>query len=500
VLRGGLRIIPPLWRRLAGHPPFLIPNLFIYTQPRTADVRLQGFGQMSNRVRLARPAWRLLSVFAVLLLISTSAPQVFGADTTLRLATPESVGFSSERLKRLDDVMQRVVDEKQYAGIVTLVARHGKVVHLSAVGKQDLASGVPLEKDTIFRIFSMTKPVTAVAMMILYEEGKWSPQDPLSKFIPQFTDLKVYKGVDAAGKMLVEEPAHPPTLRELMTMTAGFSYGVEQTPADRLYRDEQDRNIFVSSSSLQAVIDRLAKAPLIYQPSNRWLYSLSVDIQGYLIEKLSGMTLPEFMRKRLFEPLKMADTAFYVPQEKQKRLATLYRLNDKTKELKVDNFPSNQYDREPAVPLGGAGLVSTAADYFRFAQMLLNGGELDGVRILGPQTVKLMMSNHLSDSLMAEFRGGGFEFNKPRPGIGYGFDGGVITDPGLADMPVGKGSYFWDGAAGTWFWIDPVNDIVVVGMVQRLYWGIQDQIEGLPPHLEQLSMATTYQALLRPNL
>jgi CubicO group peptidase (beta-lactamase class C family) len=447
-------------------------------------------------------------VLAAMLVVVSPLTEAASSDAALPSADPESVGFSSERLRRLDGVMQRAVDEKEFAGVVTLLARHGKVIRFRALGKQDLASGAGLKQDTIFRIFSMSKPVTAAAMMILYEEGKWNPLDPISKFIPQFAGLKVYSGkIDFLGKLQLEDPAHTPTMRELMTHTAGFGYGGEQTPVDRFYRDETDKGIF-ESGSLQAMIERVAKAPLLYQPSTRWKYSLSMDIQGYIIERLSGMTLPEFMKKRLFEPLGMKDTDFYVPPEKRRRFATLYEMADKEGSAldPVKPYPPfMDYEKEPALPSGGGGLVSTAADYFRFAQMLLNGGELDGVRILGPQTVKLMMSNHLPESLTSEFKGGGFVV-QPRPGVGYGFNGAVVTDPGQADIPVGKGTYMWDGAAGTWFWIDPTNDIVFVGMIQRLCYfarpcrSAQDSVMGMPPSLEEMSRATTYQALLRPEL
>jgi CubicO group peptidase (beta-lactamase class C family) len=416
-------------------------------------------------------------------------------EAAVRLVAPESVGFSSERLQRLDALMRQVVNERQYAGVVTLVARHGKVVHFNAVGRKDVARGSAMEQDTIFRIFSMTKPVTAAAMMMLYEEGSWTAQDPLCKFIPQFQDLNVYKGVDAAGRIQLESASHPPTMRELMTMTAGFGYGAEQTPVDRLYRGAKDENIFLSGS-LQAMVGRLAKAPLLYQPGSSWKYSLSADVQGYLIEKLTGMTLPQFMQRRLFDPLKMKDTSFQISADKRNRLASLYQESG-AGELTLAEPPAwNRHEGEPALPQGGAGLVSTAEDYFRFAQMLLNGGQLNGVRVLGPRTVELMMSNHLPDSLMRQLRGGGYEFAHPRPGVGYAFNGAVITDPGLAGMPVGRGTYLWDGAAGTWFWIDPTFGIVVVGMVQRLRWGIHDNVPGLPPNLEQLSMGLIYQALL----
>jgi len=411
---------------------------------------------------------------------------------------PESVGFSSERLKRLDEAMQRAVDEKQYAGVVTLLARHGKVIHFSALGQKDIASGAPLEKDTIFRINSMTKPLTAAAMMILYEEGRWTPQDPVFKFVPQFQNLKVFKGTDATGKLVLEDPAHPPTMRELMTHTAGFGYEFNvPDPPKPLYRDDQGHPLW-SSGSLQAMVDRLAKAPLVYEPSTRWQYSISVDIQGYIIEKLSGMTLPDFMKKRLLAPLGMKDTDFYVPQEKRSRFVTAYERNAQGNLTPIEFKQYGlTYDREPDCPAGGAGMISTAVDYYRFAQMLANGGTLDGARILGPETVKLMMSSHIAPNLMPDFRGGGYVYIEPRPGLGFGFNGVVITDPGMADTPTGKGTYFWEGANGTWFWVDPANDIVFVGMVQRSGYG---ESWGMVPNLREISRATVYQALLRPDL
>jgi CubicO group peptidase (beta-lactamase class C family) len=435
----------------------------------------------------------------VIAALAMASLQPISASADTWPAAAKAAGFSAERLRRLDEVMQRAIDEHEYAGIVTLLARHGKVIHLGRFGKQDLASSAPLAQDTIFRINSMTKPVVAAAMMILYEEGRWTPQDPLVKFIPQFAGLKVYQGTDASGHMLTESPVHPPTLRELMTHTAGFSYDGDPSPVGQSYRDAQGRSIFFSGS-LQAMIDRLATAPLLYQPSSRWVYGVSNDIQGYLIEKMSGMTLPQFLKQRLFTPLGMKDTGFYVPQEKRSRFATLYMRTDRG-ELVPTDFASYglNYDAEPSLPRGGAGLVSTAMDYFRFAQMLLNGGALDGVRILGPQTVKLMLSNHLPDALMREFRGGGVEFDKPKPGLGYGYDGAVVTDPALADVPLGRGSYFWGGGAGTWFWIDPQNDIVFVGLVQQVGWTARDGTPGVPPNLAHLSIAATYQALLSTN-
>ncbi|MGC2420743.1 MAG: serine hydrolase domain-containing protein [Candidatus Acidiferrales bacterium] len=404
---------------------------------------------------------------------------------------PEAVGFSSDRLGRLDALMQREVEEKQFAGIVTMLARHGKVVEYEAYGKKDLSTGAPMTKDTIFRIYSMTKPVTGVAMMILYEEGKWLPSDPISKYIPEFAHLKVFKGVDQDGKMILEDPVHPPTMGELMTHTAGFTYGqFGDTPVHKMYLEQHVQE----SGSLQGMIDKLAKIPLLYQPGTEWVYSVSVDIQGYIVEKLSGESLPDFMREHIFEPLGMRDTGFYVPAEKRSRFTTLYHADEKGELIfeAADNggFGIN-YFAQAGKASGGGGLVSTARDYMRFAQMLLDGGALGGVRILAPATVKLMTSNHLPPSLMTgEFGIGAFQM---KPGFGYGFDVGVFTDPMQDDTPVGAGTFTWDGAAATWFWVDPANDIAFVGMVQR-------RLAPGVPNLEELSRATVLQALVDPHM
>jgi CubicO group peptidase (beta-lactamase class C family) len=404
---------------------------------------------------------------------------------------PEALGFSSERLERLHATMQQEVDRKQLAGIVTILARHGKVVEERTYGKKDIASGAPMTKDAIFRIFSMTKPVTGVAMMILYEEGKWQPSDPISKYIPEFAQLKVFKGVDQSGKILVEDPVHPPTMRELMTHTAGFTYGVfGNTAVDKMYLNQQ----VLQSQSLKDMIDKLAKTPLLYQPGTRWVYSVSMDIQGYIVEKLSGQALPDFVQQRVLGPLGMQDSGFFVPKEKRNRFATLYGTDQKG-ELVVSaaegNAPATNYATQPSMPSGGGGMVSTAEDYLRFAQMLLNGGERDGVRILAPRTVQLMTSNHLAPSLMT----GEFSIGPAiiQPGMGWGYDCAVVSDPLQADDVVGKGTFFWWGAADTWFWADPTNDLIFIGMTQRMYG------PGLP-YMEQLSRPPVYQALVKPRM
>jgi len=399
---------------------------------------------------------------------------------------PESVGFSSQRLLRMHALMQQAVDKKEVAGVVTILARHGKIVDYRAYGVRDLASGAPMTTDTIFRDYSMTKPVTGVAMMILYEQGKWMPSDPISKYIPEFADLKVFKGLDANGKMILEEPDHAPTMRDLMTHTAGFTYGDHDTPVDAMYRSLKVRQ----SGNLQEMIDRLAQIPLAYQPGTKWIYSMSMDIEGYIVEKLSGQSLPDFMRDQIFNPIGMRDAGFYVPAAKRSRFATLY-MNNRHDGLDPDTTNGSgigDYSAPPAMPSGGGGLVSTAEDYYRFAQMLANGGQLNGVRILAPATIRLMTTNHLPPSLLTgEFYIGPHTI---RPGFGYGYNCAVEFDPQEANLPDGKGTFLWDGAAGTWFWVDPTNDIVFVGMVQRL--------RGGDPNLEYLSRNLVYQAFVDP--
>ena len=399
------------------------------------------------------------------------------------LVRPESVGFSSERLKRLEDMIQKYVDSKELPGAVTMLARHGKIVEYKAYGQKDLASGAAVEKDSIFRVFSMTKPVTGVAMMMLYEEGKWRPEDPLSLFIPEFKNLKVFKGTDADGKLILEAPAHPPTVGELLSHTAGFTYGLfGSTAVDKLY---MQKGVF-ASRNLQEMVEKISGIPLLYQPGAGWVYSVSVDIQGYLIEKLSGKTLDAFVQERILDPLGMKDTAFWVPPNKMNRFVSIYNANEKNE---LTPTTSMNYSKVPTLPMGGAGLVSTAADYMTFAQMLLNKGTLNGKRLLAPSSVAVMTANHLPNSLLTGKFGIGRQIM--RPGFGFGWDFAVFFDPIQAGSTVGKGTFFWEGAAGTWFWVDPTNDIVFVGMVQRM-------LEPRSPDLNFLSRVAVYQALLEP--
>ena len=402
------------------------------------------------------------AIFLALTLTQAFAQQPAPPSIDMTPVQPESVGFSPERLDRLHAAIQEEIDQKHLAGAVTILARHGKIVDYRTYGMRDMATATPMTKDTIFRDYSMTKPVTGVAMMILYEEGKWLPSDPISKYIPEFAHLKVFNGFDANGKMLLADPDHAPTMHELMTHTAGFTYGSGDTPVDKIVHDLK----LDGAKDLQERIDRLATAPLLYQPGTRWVYSPSMDIQGYIVEKLSGQSLPDFMRDHIFAPLGMTDAGFFVPADKRARFAAGYHeVNGALVAEPTTNGVPDDYATQPTNPSGGGGLVSTAEDYYRFAQMLLNEGQLGGTRILAPGTVKLMTSNHLPAALLTGQFGIGQHIM--RPGFGYGYNCAVVFDPPLADLSDGKGTFFWDGAAGTWFWVDPTNDIVFVGMIQR---------------------------------
>jgi CubicO group peptidase (beta-lactamase class C family) len=422
------------------------------------------------------------------LAIATLSFAVHARDAAVPVVKPETVGFSSERLQRLDAGMKAIVDDKQLAGIVTLVARHGHIVQQTTYGHQDLASNAPMRQDSIFRIYSMSKPITGVAMMMLYEEGKWKPSDPISRYIPEFKDLKVFTGLDKDGKPTLEAPKHAPTMGELMSHTAGFTYGYfGSTPVDKMYMQANP----LSAGSLEEFIDRMAALPLAYQPGEGWIYSVSVDIQGYLVEKLSGQSFPEFLRTRIFEPLGMKDTAFFVPENRLSRLATTYTWNGASNGLApMPRDPA--VSKAPGLPSGGGGLYSTAGDYLRFAQMLLNGGELDGVRLLAPSTVNLMRTNHVPEAL----KNGKFGIGNYRmqDGFGFGYDVAIYEEPHKLGNTTGAGTYLWDGIAGTWFWIDPTNDVLFIGMIQR--WG---GAGPSVPNIEDLSRQLTLQALVDPE-
>jgi CubicO group peptidase (beta-lactamase class C family) len=423
------------------------------------------------------------ALFIVLLLTGTLAlrPALGAGQPALPAAKPEAVGMSAERLGRLADGMKSLVEQGRLAGVVTMVARHGKVVEFDAAGKRNIAADLPMQKDSIFRIYSMSKPITGVAMMMLFEEGKWQLNDPVAKYIPEFANLKVY-GTDANGNTVMMDQTHPMTMRELMSHTAGFSYGYfSNTPVDKLQREA---NLLDVKITLDEFIKRVAKLPLNSQPGSQWHYSISVDIQGYIVQKLSGMPFEEFLEKRIFKPLAMVDTAFYVPAAKLKRFAELYDYDESGKFHVLTGGLNHDFSAMPAFPSGGGGLVSTAADYMRFCQMLLNGGQLDGVRLLSPRTVELMRTNALTPSMVTL-----------SPGAGFGLDFAVYTDTVAAGGYYGKGTFYWGGAAGTWFWIDPTDELIVIGMIQQVA-GDGAAAAYKVPDVRGLSHAYVYQAIL----
>ena len=429
---------------------------------------------------------RVIAAVLAATVLTGGAPAVLAAPSAIVAAAPESVGFSAEGLKKLDAQMQGLVDTGHLPGVTTMLVRHGKVVNFEVHGKKGFG-GPPMTKDTIFRIYSQTKPVTGVAMMILYEEGKWKLDDPVTKFIPEFASLRVFKGVNPDGSFDTVPADRPPTMREIMSHSGGFAYGlVADNPIDKAYADK-----VLGAQSRKEFVDNIAALPLVAQPGTRWKYSVSVDIQGLIIEKLTGLSLGDFMQQRIFGPLKMTDTAFWLPAAKNDRLASLYAWSKKDGKLvPADGFMVLDISKPPVAASGGGGLVSTNADYARFAQMLLNGGELDGKRILKPETVKLMRTNVLSDAIM---KSDDPPFNTAK-GRGFGLDFAVVLDSAKAG-PQGEGTFSWGGAAGTWFWIDPKSDLFFLGMIHIL------AKDGDPAiaHIDQDSAKLVYDALKDPS-
>jgi len=426
------------------------------------------------------------AVLAATLIVG--GPAIAGAPKTAPFANvaPEQVGFSVEGLSKLDAHMQGLVDAGHLPGVTTMLVRHGKVVNFTAHGKKGF-DDPPMTKDTIFRIYSQTKPVTGVAMMILYEEGMWKLDDPVSKYIPEFASLRVFKGVNPDGSFDTAPADRPPTMRELMSHSGGFAYGlVPDNPIDKAYA----RNV-LGAKSQKEFVDKIAELPLVAQPGTRWKYSVSVDIQGLIVEKLSGLSLGDFMQKRIFEPLKMTDTGFWLPAEEMNRLASLYLWSPKEQKLvPASGFMVLDITKPPTMASGGGGLVSTNADYARFAQMLLNGGTLDGARILKSETVELMRTNALSDAIMNSDVP---PFNTAK-GRGFGLDFAVVLD-GAKAGPQGEGTFSWGGAAGTWFWIDPKNDLFFLGMIHILNKDGDPAIKDIDDDSAKL----VYDALVNPK-
>lgn len=361
---------------------------------------------------------------------------------------------------RIDPDMQRLIDAGHFAGVATEIWHQGKLAHRSALGLRDLADAAPMTPDTIVRIFSMTKPVTAAAMMILHDQGKWRAEDPLAKHLPDLANLQVCEGI-ANDQAIIRPARSQPTMGQLLTHTAGFSYGFEPGWVDDRYREAD----LWRAIDLQDFVRRVAQLPLASDPGTRWQYGISMDLEGAIVERLSGMSLGEFCRGHIFEPLAMPDTDFYVPLSKVPRLATLYARQAGRLE-RADN-PLGEHVGSPSdFASGGGGLYSTAIDYARFGRMLLGHGEFEGQRIMSAGAAQAMMSRQIAPSIVEG--GFGIGFQQIRPGYEFGYNGIVVTNPAMAGVSLGLGSYLWDGLAGTWFWVDPENEIAFVGMVQRI--------------------------------
>jgi len=411
-----------------------------------------------------------------LLLLSLLAMPLQAADVDV--VNPEAVGFTSDRLSRISDFVDREIAAGNLVGAVTLVARHGQVVLFESAGRYGLEDNRPMDKDALFRIFSMTKPITTVAAMILYEEGAFHLGEPVAKYLPELKDMR----------LLIDGSPVPPqrqmTIEQLMTHTAGLTNGWHlEHPVERAYRDAA----LYQSADLDAFIDKLATLPLRFEPGTRYHYSVATDVLGALVERLSGQTLEKFFQARIFDPLDMHDSFFNVPESKVARLAGGHLWN--AERQLMEPMPAGLLPPPSGVTLfsGGGGLISTARDYWRFCEMLRQGGSLDGVRILGPKTVQAMTMARLTPQVR---NNGATEYPASHlyPGQSFGLGAGVITDPAQAQVISSKGEYSWGGIANTKFWIDPEEDLIVVFMSQVMGTPHSDR------HRFDLKVAT-YQAL-----
>jgi CubicO group peptidase (beta-lactamase class C family) len=403
--------------------------------------------------------------FALGLLLTGALPKAEAQTSTV------IAGMSSERLERLDEHFHRYVDDGLIAGVVTYIVRRGQVVHQDAYGLADVAARRPMSQDSYFYLYSMTKPVTSVALLILYEEGMFQLDDPLADYLPEMADLKLYDGEGDDGNMILKDPARQPTVHDVFRHTAGFLYGGGGNRGiDRAYAEAALMN-----GTLAELTRKLGRIPLAYEPGTQWVYSVSHDVQARLVEVLSGMPFDEFAEQRIFEPLGMQDTVFGRPAALRDRFAVIYGGSERG-QLQ----PTGALDQPGAASrvLGGLSLSSTAADYARFAQMLVNSGELDGLRILSRKTVDLMDSNHLPPGVSRGAAGGG-----TAGGEGYGLGVRVVTDPAAAGNLTSVGTFGWSGAAGTHFFVDREEDLVGVFMIQSMGGaggpGISDEFETL---------------------
>ncbi|MFM8821442.1 MAG: serine hydrolase domain-containing protein [Phenylobacterium sp.] len=402
--------------------------------------------------------------------LATLGSPVLGSAPSLPMIAPAAAGFDPSKLRAFSAELQDLVDRGQLAGVTTLAARKGRVFHFETRGLADVETGAPARPDTLWRIASMTKPVIGVAMMQLWEKGLWRLDDPVERHIPEFAGLKV-KAPDGS---LVPQVS-PMTMAQLMSHTAGFDVSAGYAQAG------------LRAGDLKEMIRRLAALPLAVQPGSDWRYGPCVDIQGHVVEQLSGERLDAYLDRHVFRPLRMIDTGFHVPASKAPRVSRLHTYRDG----RIVAGPPQAIPVTPPVFLsGGGGLLSTASDYFRFSQALLNGGALEGARILMPETVRLMRRSVLAPGVKVDLYG------PSQDGVGFGMDFAVIEDPAAAGVPLGLDTHYWGGAFGTWFWIDPTNDIVFVGMIQNLGGSLP---RGGTPPLRELSAQKVYAALRKPS-
>ncbi len=380
----------------------------------------------------------------------------------------ETPGMRREQLARLDThLTQRYVEPRKIPGAVTLVARGGEIAHLSALGMRDLERSLPMQEDTIFRIYSMTKPITSIALMQLFERGIFQLDDPVARWIPEWSDLRVFRWGNHPN-FLTEPPDRGMTIADLLTHRAGLTYGfMECTNVDAAYR-ELGVEGSSSGGTLQGMVETLAGLPLEFSPGAAWNYSVATDVCGHLVEVMSGQSLPDYFDQHIFSPLGMVDTGFHVPEDKASRFAANYdRGPDKSLRL-IDDPTTSTYLSVPTFFSGGGGLVSTAHDYFRFCQMLARGGNLDGQHVIGRKTLELMTHNHLPDGAeLASMARGSFS-ETTYDGVGFGLGFAVTLDPVRAQQVGSAGEFFWGGAASTIFWVDPTEDLVVVFLTQLM--------------------------------
>lgn len=383
---------------------------------------------------------------------------------------PAEVGLSPERLEKITPhLMDNYISPGKITGCQVLVSRHGKPAYFRSFGHMDRERSKSVTDDTIFRIYSMTKPITSVALMMLFEEGRFQLNDPVYKTIPSWRDHKVWIEGEGEG-MKTREPESPMTMRHVLTHTSGLTYGgmlllENQHPVDQVYRQlgvNRDEG-----ETLQSFADKLAKVPLMYDPGTKWMYSLATDVCGCLVEFISGQSFDDFLKERIFDPLGMKDTGFHVSAGNMDRFAANYeRKRDKTLRL-IDDPETSKYLTAPSFPSGGGGLVSTTADYARFCEMLRRGGELDGARILSPRTLRLMTKNHLPGGADLSGLALGAFSETAYEGVGFGLGFAMTLDDVQAGT-IGAGDYYWGGAASTIFWVDPMEDLFVIFMTQLM--------------------------------